>query len=92
MAFLHHLGGRCHRQQLGQGVAQTLGYCSEITTGSSSSAVAASSQRPAPGAFGVAHGADELFLDVDDQQRGLVWIDQHALPCLGKGLASPGKR
>ncbi|MNG39228.1 hypothetical protein D3C84_1272200 [compost metagenome] len=35
---------------------------------------------PRAGAFRVAHGADEFFLDVDDQQRGLVWIDQHCLP------------
>jgi hypothetical protein len=47
------------------------GYCSEITVGSARSAVAC--QQPArPGlcACGVAHGADEFFLDVDHQQRG----------------------
>ncbi|EJT83114.1 hypothetical protein PPS11_39763 [Pseudomonas putida S11] len=58
-----------------------LGYCSEITVGSSSSFVAASSHRArARVPSGSLMAPMSFFLDVDDQQRGLVGIDQHCLP------------
>lgn len=35
---------------------------------------------PAPDHFILRVSCPNFFLDVDDQQRGLVWIDQHCPP------------
>ncbi|MNV68835.1 hypothetical protein D3C71_1617080 [compost metagenome] len=81
MVFFHDLGRRRRRDKLGQGMAQALGillgdHDRQFQLGSGRQQPAG----PCAGPLRIAHGTDEFFLDVDDQQRGLVGIDQHCLP------------
>ncbi|MNH22047.1 hypothetical protein D3C79_818870 [compost metagenome] len=80
MQFLHHLSIRRGLQEGRDGRAEALG----VLLGNHRRHTKLGSRRqqpagPGQGACWIADRANEFFLHVDDQQAGLIRLDQHSL-------------
>ncbi|MNG16238.1 hypothetical protein D3C84_1001310 [compost metagenome] len=80
MHLLHHPCTTGYLRELGQGRAQPLGIL--LRENRRQPQFSGHLQKPTcPGnhPLGIGHGGNEFFLNINDQQGGVVYIDEHGL-------------